>query len=332
MTEAKSIFTDIFNKHIKNKLSVTVPTVTFPDPLAFANPLSIVLLKLIEDNPFIRVLTSKDFNGLDLPSIYGDKIGYKRDFGSLAYLFINDKVILVDYSDYSFYDNCILGRLTRIAGPNAVDGAIKFQFAPKNYNKSPFPVYPFIYPGPNDLYDLPRYPKYYNDSLFAKFQDCCLNNSFKSQIFARWACFSYRKKFTELCDDISGSDVKCSRNMDIYTYMNELSQAKFAICARGNGKLSHREMECCAVGLPLLCQDTGALMLSPFIPDHHYIEIELGNFKDVFLYYSNHYDEALEIAQRGREYYLENHTHKGIQNLFNKIVNMVLGKTEWKQA
>ena len=154
-------FKPLFDKFVRPKLAQNKITITFPEPLVVANPLAVILLKLIDDNRDFHILTPKDFDGFDVPSEYGRLIGYKRDRGQIGYLFVQDKPILLDYKDWTNWKNGGTGRVFAVGGKDIVDGAIKFQFARGNYKKCPFPVYPFVYPGPNDYKPVGCYPKYY---------------------------------------------------------------------------------------------------------------------------------------------------------------------------
>ena len=327
---ATDIFNSLFDKHVRPQLHDSKITITFPDPPCFAKPLSVVLLKLMETSDF-HILTSKNFDGLDVPSEYGAQIGYKRDFGSIAYMFIQDKRIFLDYTDFIQFYHCALGRLVTKAGKDAADGAIKFQFSPNNYADPPFPVYPFVFPGPNDYGDVDHYVQSFDLRYREQFEECCKNNKFDCSIFARWNKFPSRTKFTELCESIPGADVSLKRDLGIHDYMDRMSKSKFAIAARGKGKFSHREMEACAIGVPLLRENRDDAMWRPFLPGEHYIEIKHDNLYEVFDYYDHHYDEALEIGRNGLQYYENNHTTSGLQSVFKEIVDTVLGKREWKQ-
>lgn len=334
MMTARDKFNPLFDKYIRAKLIEDRTTITFPEPLVFAKPLTLILLKLIDDNPHFQVLTPKDFDGFDVPSEYGRLIGYKRDHGQIGYFFVEDKPILLDYKDVSFWKNGGTGRLVAVAGGDAVDGAIKFQFAPGNYAGCPFSVYPFIYPGPNDYADVGHFPKYHDSKYNEQFKECCCRNEFHASIFARWASQSARHLFTKVCESIDGSDVLLGKRnfLPINEYMDRMSRSKFAIAARGNGKLSHREFEACSIGVPLLRQNTGELLWRPFLAGVHYIDITPENLIDTFDYYNNHYDEALEIAANGYAYYLDTHPHRSVQNIFKEIVDVILGHQEWTQA
>jgi len=107
--------------------------------------------------------------------------------------------------------------------------------------------------------------------------------------------------------------------------MNEMSHAKFALAAKGNGKWSHREMEICSIGVPMLrALRGGERMWKPFEPDKHYISVNSKNLMKKFKYYTHHYDEALEIAERGREYYDRYHCQAGMQQIFREIVDDII--------
>ncbi len=322
----------LYNKHIK-KFRHDKPVVVFPDIFdsALANPLRVTLLKLMLDNPYIDVITPACLNGFDLPRYYSSQLGYRNDRGKICYIFIDDKVVLFDYFDFSNWTHSAGGRLFKKTTQEAIDGIIKFQYAPNNTKKLKVPVYPFVYPGPNDFINLPRYPVCPIESLRAQFKECVKDDAFEYSIFARWSSHRHREVFAKKAKDIALSSI-CYDPVPAYEYFNLMSRSRFAIAARGHGKWSHREMEICSLGVPLIAQKNDACMWRPFEAGKHYIEVTYENFIEVFNYYNEHYDEALSIASNGTKYFDENHSHKGCQKIFNEIVETVLGKRKWIQT
>jgi len=317
----------LYEKHIK-KFKRHKPVVVMPGlyKMGLCNPLRAIMLKLALNNPYVDIVTPECLHGFDLPRYYSAEIGYRNDRGKICYVFVNDKVLLFDYGDFTKWTNSSSGRIIKAAGQEAVDGLIKFQYAPGNYNGTKFPVFPFIYPGPNDFIALPpRYFPNFSHRYRKQYTECCESNSFDYSVFARWALFMSRPQFTELCKDIPNSNVS-GNGLIGYKYFDMMSRSRFALAARGRGKWSHREMEICSMGVPMMLQQTTARMWRPFEAGKHYIEVTLDNFLEVFKYYDEHYDEAIKIGTNGKEYFDENHCQAGVQKIFYEIVETLLGK------
>jgi len=108
-----------------------------------------------------------------------------------------------------------------------------------------------------------------------------------------------------------------------------MSTARFAISVKGGGQFSHREMEAAAIGVPLFYEDRGQRMLEPFLPGVHYILITPKTIQSQFNYYMEHYNEALAIGKRAREYYDKYVLQRGMQDAFKKIIDMILLGEHW---
>ncbi len=317
-----------FNDYYKGRDIVVFPKI---EGTRLANPLRILLLKIMTNNPYLEVMTPDNFDGVDVVRKYLNVLDYGGNRGRMSCIFVNDKVIWIDNFDQSYWKHCSIGRLLGRHG-QVVDGCIKLQCAPGCYKGVPYPVYPFIYPGPNDyIQDKEKYPVTYSDSHYYEFRKCCEENSFDNTVFARWSNFGQRPKFTKLCKQIEGANVS-GEKMGWEEFIKNMSRSKFCIAARGNGKWSHREMEICSIGCPLLSTDNGGIMWKPFVAGKHYIEITLKNFLETFHYYDEHYDEALTIAARGKEYFDLYHRQPGVQLIFKEIVDTILGRRPWKQV
>ncbi len=270
--EIKQIRSKYFDQFIKPHLGEK-PVVIFQDVdhSAMSNPLRVLTAKLAENNKDFNVLFPKDLEGHDACEEYARDIGYKGDRGKIAYIFVNDKIILIDNHDNCYWRHGAIFRLTQWINPLAVDACIKTQYSARCYEGVPFPVFPFIYPSINDYREIQsRYPVYYDAKYHEQFLECVKNNKFKYSIFMRWVCFPRRRKFTDVCKSIPDSDVACENFMKVEEYMDHISQSKFSIAARGNGKWSHRELEICSMGVPLFSEDREQKMWEPFLPDTHY--------------------------------------------------------------
>ena len=326
--EIKDIRSKFFEQYMRPHMG-DKPVAYFPvlHKRYLRNPLRLLLLKIAENNPHYNVIIStKRCNPCEE---YKRAIGYHPDGGRSCYIFVNDKIILIDNFDQSYWKNCGVGRATRIH-PLCIDACIKTQYCSRCYDGAPFPVYPFIYPSLNDYRQVdPIYPVYYDDKYNEQFLKCVRNNEFKHSIFMRWAHFDMRDEFTALCQSIPNSDVVCNNSMDVDEWMDNISQSKFSIAIRGNGKWSHRELEICSIGVPLFANDRGQRMWEPFLADVHYIDVNPQNFLEKFEYYSNHYDKALIIAERGKRYYEQHHKQKGVQKIFKEIIDTLCGVHPW---
>jgi len=330
---AVEAFEKIFHEHIVEKSAQDRDTIVFPEiGIRLANPLRILLQKIIHNNPYHRILTPEDFNDFDPVREYMKILDYGNDRSRSTCIFVNDKIIWIDNFDQSNWKHCSIGRLFKKHG-QVIDGCIKLQCAPGCYGGLPFNVYPFIYPGPNDyMQGKENYPVTYSDKYYHEFRKCCEEDSFECQLFARWSNFGQRPKFTKLCEQIEGASVSGDRSTVGADYMMCLAKSKFCMAARGNGKWSHREMEICSVGSPLISTDNGGVMWKPFLADTHYIKVTLNNFLEVYHYYNEHYDEALVIAENGKQYFDLYHRQPGVQLTFKEIVDTILGRLSWNQV
>lgn len=332
-TFASEAFKKLFDEHISDKSAEDRDTIVFPEISGkLANPLRILLQKIIHNNPYHRILTPENFDGFDPVREYMNVLDYGNDRSRSTCIFINNKVIWIDNFDQSNWKHDSRGRLHGRHG-KVVDGCIKLQCAPGCNTGLPFPTYPFIYPGPNDyIQGKANYPITYSDKFYHEFKKCCSENSFECNLFARWSNFGQRPQFTELCQQIEGASVAGDRSAIHEEYMMCLARSKFCMAARGNGKWSHREMEICSVGSPLISTDNGGVMWRPFLADTHYIKVTLENFLEVYKYYHEHYDEALVIAERGKQYFDLNHRQPGVQLIFKEIVDTILERLPWNQV
>lgn len=323
-----TLFDELVKKHIEPLRSKYDPVIVFPDlhAIRYCNPFNTVLYKIAENNPHFHIVTPEEL-GEDIIWEFQRKSNFKKP--KISMFILNSKIVCFDYMDVVSIKNSFGRHCVTVARKDQVAGIIKFQYSKDHYGHFPVPIFPFFYPGFNDyrhvsqgypLVDIAKYRK--------KFDECCATNTFASSIFARWAGFPVRMQYTKLCESIPNSDVTTD-NIPFPEYVDCMSTSRFAIAMKGNGQFSHREMEVAAIGVPLFYGDRGQRMLEPFLPGIHYIKVTPENFHDKFNYYMEHYDEALTIGRKAREYYDENLLQPGMQNAFKKIVDMLLTRETW---
>ncbi|MHA2279785.1 MAG: glycosyltransferase [Promethearchaeota archaeon] len=322
------IFDDLYAKYVQPLRSKYDPTIVFPDvrTIRYCNPFKTTLFKIIDDNPHFHIILPEEL-GYDPLWEFQRQSKFKHKM--ISFFILNDKTVWIDYGDKvsmgnSFSRHC-LSRLRR----DQIAGIIKFQYSKNHYDQFPLPVYPFFYPGFNDYKPRSkRYPFVDIKRYRELFKNCCESEKFAANIFARWAAFPIRQDYTNICQSWKGCDIAAD-TVEFPEYLMRMSTARFAIAIRGNGQFAHREMEAAAIGVPLLYEDRGQRMLEPFLPDIHYIPITTSTFQSKFKYYMQHYDEALAIGKRARDYYDTHLRQAGIQNGFKRIVNMILSGEHW---
>lgn len=334
MSELRDFASNYYKTKVIPIYGTNETVVTFPnfDTCKLANPLRVTLTKAITDNKHLKIIYNTDIE--DDPCYkYGELANYKSDRGKMCFIFVNDKPVLIDNHDNCYWKNSCISRALRYSNTDdVIVGVIKTQFMDDCYTDCPFPVFPFIYPGPCDFEGgTEKYAISYNENHFENHVNCWRNNKFDSSVFARWTDFPERKKFEILSQQIPNSNIKGSADLDSDEYMACLSRSKFGLAARGNGKFSHREMEICSTGVPLFRQNTGSVqMWRPFIAGKHYIDVTPENFLETFEYYNNRYNEAFEIGLNGYEYFRLYHMHRGLQVIFKEIVESILNHCQTK--
>jgi UDP-glucose 4-epimerase len=118
-------------------------------------------------------------------------------------------------------------------------------------------------------------------------------------------------------------------------YFDQIIKHKIALSVDGIGELCYRDIECFAIGIPIIRFEYVTQLYDPLIPNYHYISIPRPS--DMILYRTgkeNHaklleqrYYEALNddvflkfIAKNAREYYLKNCTmESAIKNTYNLL-------------
>jgi len=326
-------FEQLYLTHFAPLRSKYDPLIAFPDigAIRYPNPLNVILHAITENNPHFHIVTPEELNvGFDPLWEFQRHSKFKAKHSKLGVFLVNDKTVWIDYGDKAAMENSFSRHCVKILRPEQIGGIIKFQYSKDHYHDSPVPVFPFLYPGYNDYRTITRhYPAINTPALRAIFEQCCADDSFECNLFARWAGFSRRNQYDAICADIPGADISNVDRLQHPEYLRRMSTARFALSIRGNGQFSHREIEAIAIGVPLLYEDRGQSMIAPLIPDHHYIKITPGTLKSKLEYYLEHYDEALAIAKRARDYYDTHFSQAGMQNAFKKIVDMILTGEAW---
>ncbi len=344
----KDIAQKIYRKYLlPRKRSKTI--VFFPDIFKrrLADPFRISLLKLIKNNDHVDIVTPSDLDGHDVSEEYHESLKFEfraYEQNRVCYIFVDDKVVLMDYSELSGYKNGPLRRIKKKTGrDDVVQAMIKFQCGNEDdYKECPVPVFPFLFPGPNDFITLPSdrvagqnvfadvtYFSHYRDTFVQNYRQ----NKLDFSIFARWGCppygsYEHRRTYNKLAERIPDSNIvahSSAKSVSTEEYFRLMCKSKFAIAIRGSGKFSHREMEICSVGLPMFSEDRGQRMWKPFLPGEHYILITPETFIDVFDYYNNHYEEAFEIGHNGYNYFMKYHGQHGLQLIFKEIIDQIVG-------
>lgn len=112
-----------------------------------------------------------------------------------------------------------------------------------------------------------------------------------------------------------------TKTVDMNTYFNELIKHKIGLSVDGRGEFCYRDIECFAVGVPIIRFEYVSKMYNALIPNYHYISIprpkdmdlyRTGNEKHATLLEKRYY-EVLEddrfltfIATNARKYYENN--------------------------
>lgn len=345
---SKKLYEKYIKPHSSEKITVTFPDVFHSIPgrkSCIADPFRIVLLKLIENNPTLQILTPKD-TGIDVPNEYWVQSGIEfkvYDSKRICFIFVEDKPVLIDYSENSNWSNGPIRQIVK-HDPNFCHAAIKFHCDDSSQGKCPIKVFPFLYPGPNDYRDCPEFRESeshekeydvfsrvtYSPDYSTQFLQHYHTNTFKHSITAYWGApakaYDRRRQYAKLAKQIPNSNIvthQITKSVSMEKYYEELCQSKFGIAIRGSAKFSHREMELSSIGIPWFSENRAQKMYKPLLPGTHYIEVTPDTFLDVFRYYDDHYEEALEIGLNGREYFHKWHSQTGLQLIFREICEQI---------
>lgn len=127
------------------------------------------------------------------------------------------------------------------------------------------------------------------------------------------------------------------RTIDMPSYFNEMIKHKIALSVDGRGEFCYRDIECFAVGVPIIRFEYVSKMHDPLIPNYHYISIprpidmklyRLGNENHAKMlierYYEvlNNKDFLKYIVENARKYYLKNCTMPNIIKNTHELLNL----------
>lgn len=131
--------------------------------------------------------------------------------------------------------------------------------------------------------------------------------------------------------------------VDQYSYYDEMSNHIVALSIAGVGELCYRDIECMAIGVPLIRFEYQSEFYNPLIPNYHYISIpydktipkhndvytdRLGlkehaeKIMDRFFEVMNNSEFLTFISENARRYYLENLSDKSRLELTLKILEL----------
>jgi len=131
--------------------------------------------------------------------------------------------------------------------------------------------------------------------------------------------------------DIMSSFVPMAMNQ----YLDDIIKYKIALSVDGRGELCYRDIECFAIGIPILRFEYLTPLSDPLIPNYHYISVSrpddllfyrLGNESHSKLLEQRYYEVLNDdnflnfISKNAREYYLKNCTMSSIiKNTYNLL-------------
>ena len=318
-----------------------IPTVTFGIlSVAKHSCHNFMMQKLSQPNPYYNIK-------IDSPRIQAmlDQ-GCPLDTEE-SYIFVNDLLIHLDNRDNPQW-NAYERRENMLPYLNAI---IKTQFVPEQMHSIDMPNFPFIFSGPNDITAHTRkftpgetMPLMDAQKYRQQFDQTAESKSFEFSIYARWglkrrAFWKNRIKFMDSSEHIPNSRVLQAYgsyrdplgnkiHIDNYihtdTYWGELSRSQFGLSSNGRGPWCVRDMEIAAIGAPIFREKVPAIMFKPFVAGTHFIEVSPESLSDACAYYTEHYDEALQIGQNARNYFDAYHQPDGMRRLFREIIDKVL--------
>jgi UDP-glucose 4-epimerase len=123
-------------------------------------------------------------------------------------------------------------------------------------------------------------------------------------------------------------------------YFNEMIKHKIGLSIDGVGELCYRDIECFAVGVPIIRFEYLTPLYDPLIPNYHYISIPRPDDMDLYRTGNENHAKMVEkryyevindtdflnfISKNAREYYLKNCT----MNSIIKNTHNLLGLDDW---
>jgi len=160
-------------------------------------------------------------------------------------------------------------------------------------------------------------------------------------MYFRGYLWDFRKKMIENIKDNSVKivDKNNNQNLNYNDYLKDLSQYRCALSLPGGTEVCNRDIECFAIGIPVIRPYLNISYPDPLIPNYHYIsccgdykywdgnvdELNINNFADNLIHYWSKIKDNIEYLEfiriNARNYFLKNCT------LYNNI-NYVLSQID----
>jgi hypothetical protein len=315
----------LYERFIK-PLGTKVMVIPYSDK-HIVSPLRFIIqaLELCEGYRIVREESCDNVCGL-----MSDYLHARHSFTSLVW--VNDKIVIIDYNDLCNTQHCVLRKINWQANIGKPDLILKCQYRPEHQSYTTYPVkiIPFMYPTVNTHAPDTNYHLRCRDA----FMENVKKNNFKYTLFARMAKHKPRIKICAAAAMIPDSEIKligmdsgprqittASGRLARDEYFQKLISARFSLDAAGNGDFTHRLVEGWAVGMPVIRPKLKNAFYVPIKPNVHYIECnpDGADLQEKIKYYSQHYNEALQIAHNGMEYYDKYCSREGIAKLFLEI-------------
>lgn len=125
--------------------------------------------------------------------------------------------------------------------------------------------------------------------------------------------------------------------IDPNSYFNEIIHHKLAISIDGRGEFCYRDIECFALGVPIIRFEYESIMDEPLIPNYHYVSIprpsdmvlyRQGNENHAELFMQRYFEvindsEFLNyISQNARRYYENNLTYESVLKKTHRLMEL----------
>ena len=154
----------------------------------------------------------------------------------------------------------------------------------------------------------------------------------KEKLFFRGTSLEDRRFLYELSDDVLEKNFS---SVPPDSYFNEIINHKIALSIDGRGEFCYRDIECFAIGVPIIRFEFESVFYDKLIPNYHYISIprpqdmdlyRMGNSSDAKLM-EDRYREVINdeeflnfISKNAREYYLKNcEIENNVKRTFNLL-------------
>ena len=159
-------------------------------------------------------------------------------------------------------------------------------------------------------------------------------------MYFRGYLWDFRKKMIENIKDNSVKiiDKNNNQNLNYNDYLKDLSQYRCALSLPGGTEVCNRDIECFAIGIPVIRPYLNISYPDPLIPNYHYIsccgdykywdgnvdELNINNFAANLIHYWSKIKDNIEylefIRTNARNYFLKNCTlHNNINYVLSQI-------------